>query len=273
MVDKANQRKDEVHLKKVVQPDARRIQCALIRTIAAVHCCLTASTQQVFAESPAHSAEDKANRRTYSSAALGRVHNSYGKQLGKAGFPGESTEAKSPNGLYTIKNVDKTIGNIPSEKYTIRHGEVDKHHLIFIWNLQKKTAVLRSYLRDTDVLWSPDSKAFIVNDYVGSNMTIPFLYWVKDLHHPANIGAKFTDTLKNKDDKSKVAHSLHLHILATRWLSPNCVEIKCSGNSKETTGRSYIPFTLTYRWNLKQKFQRIGSAEIGVQTLTRDESR
>lgn len=175
-------------------------------------------------------------------------------------FPGPVSELKSPNGLYTVKNIDKSIGNIPENKYLVLPGKdtnIDRHYLLFLQKDRKETVVLKSYCRDVDILWSPDSSAFIVNDYVGSNLTIPYLFRVNDLPHPVDVGAKFIDSIKEQADKSSLARSIYTHIIVARWTGSHSVEIKAIGNSTSPGGKTYSPFTLIYSWNLENTFNRI----------------
>jgi hypothetical protein len=185
------------------------------------------------------------------------------KRTNAVRFPGRVSELKSPNGLYSVRNIDKSIGNIPKNKYSLLAGNdttIDGHYLLFLQKNRKETVVLKSYCRDVDILWSPDSSAFIVNDYVGSNLTVPYLYRVHDLSHPVDVGAKFIDSLKEPADKSNLAGSIYTHIIAARWTGSHSVEIKAVGNSPSPGGKTYSPFTLIYSWNLENTFNRIKSA-------------
>jgi len=173
------------------------------------------------------------------------------------GFPGKINHISSPDCLYEIINVDQSIGNLPPNKYgslssTPDVAHSDGHYLLFIRKDKKTKVAFFSYMRDADILWSPDSKAFIVNDYVGSDTTLTYLYRVNDLGHPIDLSAKFIDSITNKSDKSSIMSSIYVHIFGAHWLSPNSIEIKTIGNSKDGTGY-YKPFTLVYDWDLEKK--------------------
>jgi len=120
-----------------------------------------------------------------------------------ATFPGKISEIKSPNGFYTIKNFD------PAPK-----GEMN-HRLYLLRRDQRKPIFLRSYDRDVDILWSPDSSAFVLNDWIGSNITNPYLYYVNNTSHPMEITSKLFAAVKGGPDRYSLNNSDHLYVFAT----------------------------------------------------------
>lgn len=166
-------------------------------------------------------------------------------------FPGALSEIKSPNGQYTIKSVDRPVGayNIPKHKYD-DEKVIDNHYLLFLGKEQKKKIAICTFDRNVDVLWAPDSSAFVVNDWVGSNVATPYFYRVDDLGNPVDIGSKFVDAIADKRDKHSLSNAGCLYIFASRWISSRGLEIKAAGHNGE-------PFTLTCIWDLQDKFQSL----------------
>ena len=73
------------------------------------------------------------------------------------------SETKSPDGRYTIRNTD-------DEK------QEPAHVLALIDAKDGSTTKIYAYGRHVDVLWSPTSVAFVVNDYEGSDAAHPVLF-------------------------------------------------------------------------------------------------
>lgn len=180
-------------------------------------------------------------------SALSLIATASPKAETTATFPGKISEIKSPNGFYTIKNFDPApTGEIIHRLYLLRRD-------------QRKPILLRSYDRDVDILWSPDSSAFVVNDWIGSNITNPYLYYVNNTSHPIEITSKLFAALKGGPDRYSLNNSDHLYVFATRWRTPTSLEIKVTGHGPQGA------FTIFYVWNLKRSFQRVGrmSKEVG----------
>ena len=163
-------------------------------------------------------------------------------------FPGPASELTSPNGLYTIKNVDQPVGN----------GNEWNHNLFFKKKGQRKESILNpnnrvlsdapgecSYNRSAEILWSPNSNAFALNDWMGSNVASAYLYHVRDLSHPIDLADKVYDALKDKRDQSAIANSDHVYTFANKWIGPTVLEIKEAGHG------SGIAFTFYYHFDLR----------------------
>lgn len=161
-------------------------------------------------------------------------------------FPGPKSELKSPNGLYAIKNIDdpRFDRELVCQNYS--------SHLVFLKKGQKKQVPFKKYFRNVDILWSPDSSAFVLNDWIGSNVAESYLYRVTRLTQPIDIGSKLI--LTNENDKHSVAEAAKfgaVYTFVSRWKDPTSLEIKLAGHS---IGRG---FTLTYSWDLKNSYKLI----------------
>jgi hypothetical protein len=113
-----------------------------------------------------------------------------------------------------------------------------------------------------EVLWSPDSSAFIVNDWSpGPGSYIDsYLYHVNDPAHPLDIGDKLQGLIKDKENKMVFSGDLPigLSIYALEWLNSKSVEMHING-----------AFKLTYIWDLKNSLKRISNKEILVKAISR----
>jgi hypothetical protein len=160
-------------------------------------------------------------------------------------FPGKVSELKSPDGKCTIKNVD----DFESASRILSADPPANHHLFLIRKGEKRKLLLWSYYDNVDILWSPDSGSFILNDW---DRAKPYLYRTGDPRHPLDIAAKLTAAVKDKTDRQALNSSEHLYIFAARWLSAKSIQIKVSG-----CGAPDGDFTLTYTWDLKDGFTRV----------------
>src|SRR2546423_7329772 len=78
-------------------------------------------------------------------------------QTNYAKFPGRRSELPSPDGRYTLVNVD--------------NGRQNFHSISL---KEKSTGTVRKitdYGRSAAVVWAPNSKRFALNDYAGSDYT------------------------------------------------------------------------------------------------------
>ncbi|MFN8658051.1 MAG: class I SAM-dependent methyltransferase [Candidatus Obscuribacterales bacterium] len=165
-------------------------------------------------------------------------------------FPGDASEIVSPNGLFTVRNINESLGrNIPSKKY-FDPKQLDNHQLVLTKKGSKAGTPVFTYQRNVDVIWSPDSTAFIVNDFMGSNLAFPYLLQIKDPTHPVEFADRFVDAVTDKNDKRNLTKSDHVYIKVTKWLSPQSVEIKAFGHNTDS-------FEMFYSWDLHNKFQRL----------------
>jgi len=166
-------------------------------------------------------------------------------------FPGNPSEVKSPNGLYTIKNFDYPIGNVNYPNHILfflRKGQ-KKGLALNVRQLIWRTPGVGTYNRNVQILWSPDSSAFLLNDWMGSNVAAVYLYRVRDLKHPVDLGDKCC--LADKEDVRRISKSDHIYTYATKWISATAIEIKETGHG------SGGPFTFYFLRDLRKNFCKL----------------
>jgi len=170
-------------------------------------------------------------------------------------FPGKVSEIKSPDGLFVISSADKHF----------KSGWGDIHELYIRKSTPCDATRLRAYSRTADVVWCPDSSAFVINDWAGSNIAFAYLYRVGDLSHPVAVGKKLFHCVTDKTDKRTLTKSEHLYIIANKWIGPDSLEVKATGHNDET-GKA---FTYLYKWDLKDSFEK--TSRTDQETPTRIE--
>jgi len=129
-----------------------------------------------------------------------------------ASFPGAKSETKSPDGRYTIRNTD-------DEKQ-------EPAHLLALSDAKDgSTTKIYSYGRHVDVLWSPTSVAFVLNDYEGSDASHPVLFTAPWTNQPVDLREKLIGFLRSGRGVKSVLDNHHVYFSAQRWLSGD--EILC----------------------------------------------
>ena len=162
-----------------------------------------------------------------------------GAHAQKVSFPGAKSETKSPDGRYIVRNAD-------DEK------QEPAHKLTLIDATSGSAIKSYSYGRHVDVLWSPTSDAFVVNDYEGSDMSRPVLFtapWTAD--QPIDLREKLTDFLRRRGEAKRVEGDHHVYFSAKRWLGGS--EILCRVNGYGDVDRK--GFTKQYVYKIGAGFR------------------
>ena len=127
-------------------------------------------------------------------------------------FPGARSESKSPDGRFAIKNSDSDVED-PAHTLTLvdsRNGSVIK---------------IYQFGRGVDILWSPASDAFVINDHEGSNVSHPVLFREPWSTNFTDLREKLIDFLRSRNQAKSALENHHVYFTAQRWLSDN--EILC----------------------------------------------
>ena len=134
----------------------------------------------------------------------------------KVTFPRSRSEAKSPNGRYTIRNAD-------DEKQEVAHT------LTLIDTRSSSSSQIYSYGRHVDVLWSPTSRAFVVNDYEGSDASRPVLFTIPLADQPLDLREKLTYFLRSQGKAKRVEGNHHVYFTVQRWLNGDKILCQVTG--------------------------------------------
>lgn len=130
----------------------------------------------------------------------------------KVSFPGSRSETKSPDGRYTVRNAD-------DEKQ-------EPTHTLTLIDAKNGSAIKTySYGRHVDVMWSPTSDGFVVNDYEGSDVSRSVLFTAPWVDQPIDLKQKLTDFLRSRGETKSIEGDHHVYFLANRWLDGS--EILC----------------------------------------------
>jgi len=163
----------------------------------------------------------------------------------KISFPGAKSETKSPDGRFAIRNTD-------DEK------QEPSHVLALIDTKDGSTRKVYSYERHVDVLWSPSSTAFVLNDYEGSDAARPVFFTAPWTNQPIDLREKLIGFLRSGPGAKSVLDNHHVYFAAQHWL--NADEILC-----QVTGYGDVDpkgFTAQYVYKISTGFRGPLSARL-----------
>lgn len=133
-------------------------------------------------------------------------------------FPGPLAQLPSPHGRYVVENV-------VSDK--------EPHHTLRLKDSGTGAVhTLCTYQRHVTVLWSPNGKKFVVNDYAGSDFSKVLIFSVDQDGRPEDVGAGLLQSLKNSPDWRKLADNDHVYFAVSSWDGNRAVTLKVWGHGK-----------------------------------------
>ncbi len=158
-------------------------------------------------------------------------------------FPGERSQMESPDGRYVLINVDSE-----NKEQILSLGG---NHALFLQNSKTgKKEKIYSYDRYVEVLWSPNGRRMIINDYGGSDYAFPIIFSFDGNIESINVEDKVRRELA---DNRSIIGNHHVFIIGTEWLGEDKVKIKIYGyGDVDPKG-----FTLWYEYQISDKFKFI----------------
>ena len=128
-------------------------------------------------------------------------------------FP-EHSQAVSPDGRYLITGV---------------YSDSEPYHTVFLDDRRLKTRrKLFDYGRHIELLWNPDSKSFVLNDYAGSDYSECRIISVDEKVQPINVWDRIVKDATNKEQRSLLENH-HVYIAAKQWISSKTLKVKVWG--------------------------------------------
>lgn len=161
-------------------------------------------------------------------------------------FPGEQKTCPSPNGNFKLRYAlleSLSKAQIAAGKSPLRlflQATRTKNDL----PLKVLSTGDNSFSREVRVLWSPNSKAFVLNDYIGSGTIESYLYLTSEPTRPIDIRKALQQRLP---DKTPFLANTWLFVYATKWINGDEVEISVESLSQPNhkySGTKYV-------WNYK----------------------
>jgi len=134
----------------------------------------------------------------------------------KVSFPGARSGAESPDGRFSIKNSDNDLHD-------------PAHSLTLVDHQNGSVINIYQYERGVDVLWSPASNAFVINDHEGSNVSHPVLFREPWSTNYTDLRAQLIDYLGSANEAKSVLDNHHVYFTAQRWLSNKQILCELTG--------------------------------------------
>ena len=145
-----------------------------------------------------------------------------------ASFPGRTAKLRSPDGRYVIENVD--------------YDERDPAHGLFLVDTKTRAKIkIQGYARGVDVLWSPESEAFVVNDHEGSDSTRPLLYSLPWTGSKTDLLEELTVFMRARHQEGQMHRDDHSYLTVRRWMNSRDLlcKLEAYGNRRTFEG-SYL---------------------------------
>jgi hypothetical protein len=155
-----------------------------------------------------------------------------------ASFPSVRAETHSPNHLYLVRNEDQG-------------GKEPAHTLIFVDRQSKKETSFYRYGRSVELLWSPLSDAFVINDHQGSDSSKPLLFTVPLQQGPVDLWSQLLDFLREQHNTSSALNNHHVYLSAVKWLDRRKILCKLTAYGEQDPQG----FTKFYVFDTKQGFR------------------
>jgi hypothetical protein len=154
---------------------------------------------------------------------------------------------KSPNGRYVVKNDYRDLQNCGGQ--TPPCVSLD-----LVDTRTGKSTLMYKYWRWVRVLWSPSSKAVIVNDYGGSDFSLCILFLLSPRVMKIDLGARLLASHHTGPETTKFGLDDHVYIYAVKWLGDDRVLLKVTGLGNENF-QSSDSFTELYAYRIGDSFE------------------
>jgi hypothetical protein len=152
-------------------------------------------------------------------------------------FP-EHSRAISPDGRYSIIGIESDSG---------------PYHTVFLedrrTNMRRK---LFEYGRHIEILWNPDSRSFVLNDYAGSDYSECKIISVDEKVRPIDVWDKIVKGITINEQRSLLENH-HVYIAAREWISPDTLKVRVWGYGNV----NHSGFTRFYIYDKKLGVQRV----------------
>jgi hypothetical protein len=151
---------------------------------------------------------------------------------------------KSPNGRYVVKNDYRDRQSCGGQ--TPPCISVD-----LVDTRTGKSTLLYKYGRWVRILWSPSSKAVIVNDYGGSDYSLAILFLLSPRLTKIDLGDRLLASRHTGPETTKFGLDDHVYIYAVKWLGNDRLLLKVTGLGNQNSDS----FTELYAYRIGDSFE------------------
>ncbi|MGO9062746.1 MAG: hypothetical protein ACLQU2_36085 [Candidatus Binataceae bacterium] len=158
------------------------------------------------------------------------------QEIAERGFPDLANENHSPDGRYVLSDVRNS------------NPDLDFNGSIFLTDTRTgRKELLYKYDRSIEIVWSPSSTAFVMNDDYGSNVMRALVFVLQPRLAPIDIGEQLLKSDRPRREKESIETADHVYTGAVKWIDNNTVVLRIDGyNGVDQPG-----FTLAYTYNIR----------------------
>jgi len=124
-------------------------------------------------------------------------------------FPGGESTAPSPTGRLVIRNVD---------------SDAEPHHTLYLKQANGSEHRLLSYGRHVSVLWAPNERTVVVNDFAGSDYSVCRVYLVE-----SGRAVDVSQAIRTRYGDDTVFENHHVYFEAVAWRGAETLKVKVWG--------------------------------------------
>jgi hypothetical protein len=134
-------------------------------------------------------------------------------------FPGEISEARSPNGRYALVNIDAET--------EAQADSIGANHALLLRDVRFNTSQpLYKYNRHIEATWSPDGDGLAITDYRSSDQSTCEIISLSKQLRRVDLWERF---MRNPDVDSTLFKEHHVYIEAASWVSDDVVQVNVRG--------------------------------------------
>ncbi len=122
----------------------------------------------------------------------------------------------------------------PDGAWALIAGPIPERTIILENRSDHKQTLIKEYSRSAQIGWSPDSRAFFVNDAYGSNLEDAFIYRV-GTKEPLSLN----DAIRSGDKEADALPADHAYFRVGRWVGANEVLAEYCGHGGENPIRRF----------------------------------
>jgi len=156
----------------------------------------------------------------------------------------ERTTLSSPDGLYVLSNS-------PCERCT----DGVSYSLFLLDTVSRHKTLLITYERGVNVLWSPSSKALIINVFDVADDSESILFVLSPQFKRVDLGQGLMKVSLSNSERYKLSHAYPVFKYATGWLGPDTLLFKVQGFGEAGPGGYKDPFAGVYVYRIGGSFR------------------
>lgn len=119
-------------------------------------------------------------------------------------------QCSSPNGRFIVENENRT--GEPRHVLMLKDNENNTHYEIY------------SYDREASVVWAPDSKKILINNYAGSDHTMNLIFYIDEKKLQIDLKYLLMQHLTEKE-KQTVENNDHVYLSGLEWIDNNNLRV------------------------------------------------